>query len=94
MRRILFALMFGSVFSGQVQAVCVCRCVDGEMQPLCSSSSIDLPPICPMTACPMAPPSVAPIRPMQITPLGASQCSQQQVMNPATRQYEWRRVCS
>jgi hypothetical protein len=31
---------------GSARATCVCRCVDGEMQPLCSSA-IDLPPICP-----------------------------------------------
>jgi hypothetical protein len=74
-------------------ASCVCRCVEGEMQPLCSSA-IDLPPLCPATVCSMAPPAVAPIQNPVIPPLGTSTCSPQQVMNPATNQYEWRSVCN
>lgn len=73
-------------------AACVCRCVDGEMQPLCSSS-IDLPPICPLTICGIVPPSIAPIAPPALPPLGTSECHQRQVMNPDTRRYEWQRVC-
>jgi hypothetical protein len=93
MGRFLSVLLFGVVLATEAQTSCVCRCVDGQMQPLCSSS-IDLPPICPMTACSMAPLSIAPIQPLQLPPLGTSQCSQQQLMNPATRQYEWRSICN
>jgi len=45
------------------------------MQPLCQSS-IDLPPICPPTICPIASPSIAPINPATLPPLGTSQCGQ------------------
>jgi hypothetical protein len=41
----------------------------------------------------LPPPSIAPIQPARIPPLGTSQCSQQQVLNPHTHQYEWRSIC-
>jgi hypothetical protein len=93
MMRLLLALAFGGVLSATAEADCECRCVDGEMQPLCSSS-IDLPPLCPTTPCSLAPLSIAPLPSMQLPPLGTSHCSQRQVLNPATRQYEWRNVCN
>lgn len=74
------------------RASCVCRCVDGEVEPICSSS-IDIPPICAPSICPIAPPSIAPIRPPVLAPLGTTECRQAQVLNPSTRRYEWRRVC-
>ena len=73
-------------------AACVCRCVNGNMQALCSSS-IDLPPICPPTVCPITPPSVAPIQQPRVPPIGTTQCRQAQVVNPQTGRYEWREVC-
>lgn len=73
-------------------ANCVCRCVDGEMQPLCSNS-IDIPPVCMPTVCAIVPPSITPITPPSIPPLGTSECSQRQVQNPDTGRYEWQRVC-
>ncbi len=88
MRRLISAIAFGVLLTASAKASCVCRCVDGEMQPLCSSS-IDLPPICPLT-----PLSIAPIPPLQLPPLGTSQCEQRQVLNPATRRYEWRSICN
>ena len=44
--------------------------------------------------CAMVPPAVRPIQPLALPPLGTSQCSQRQVLNPTTRQYEWRSVCN
>ncbi|MGO4714923.1 hypothetical protein [Bradyrhizobium sp. 2TAF24] len=73
-------------------AACVCRCVDGQMQPLCNNT-IDIPPVCMPTVCGIVPPSVAPIDMPRIPPLGASSCSQRQVQNPNTGRYEWQRVC-
>jgi hypothetical protein len=73
-------------------ASCICRCVNGEMIPICSSS-IDLPPICPPTICPIVPPSVQPINPPVIPPIGTSQCQNKQVLNQRTGQYEWRLIC-
>ena len=71
---------------------CVCRCVNGEMTPICSSS-IDLPPICPPTVCPIVPPSVQPINPPVVPPIGTSQCQNKQVLNQRTGQYDWRLIC-
>ena len=34
----------------EASAGCICQCVDGHMQPLCTNA-IDLPPICPPTIC-------------------------------------------
>jgi len=73
------------------QAACVCRCVDGEMQPICSSS-IDLPPICPPAICPITAPSIAPIMPPTIPPLGTSDCRMAQVCNMFGN-CRWQRVC-
>lgn len=95
MRRLLSAaavLACSVGFTGDAGAACVCRCVNGEMRPICSSS-IDLPPICPPTVCPITPPSVAPIQAPQVPPIGTTACRQAQVYNPSTGQYEWREVC-
>jgi hypothetical protein len=91
--RLLLIMAFMVWLTAECRAACVCRCVDGEMQPLCESS-IDLPPICPITVCAITPPSIKPIQPLGNLPIGTSQCSQRQVLNPATRQYEWRSVCN
>jgi hypothetical protein len=71
---------------------CVCRCVNGEMQPICSSA-LDLPPICPPTICQIVPPSIQPIPRPMIPPVGTTSCQPEQVLNPATRLYEWRTIC-
>jgi len=91
--RTLLIVMFGLALTVQAQASCECRCVDGSMKALCSNA-IDIPPICPATACALPPASIAPIRPPRIPPIGTSQCSQQQILNPATHRYEWHRICS
>ncbi len=91
--RLLLTVVFAVWLTAECGAACVCRCVDGEIQPLCDSS-IDLPPICPITVCAMAPSSIKPIHPLGNLPIGTSQCSQRQILNPITRQYEWRSVCN
>jgi len=90
--RLFLGFAFSIVLIASADAACVCRCVDGAMQPLCESS-IDLPPMCPATSCALAPPAVAPIQPSVLPPLGATRCSQRQVLNPASNQYEWRTIC-
>ena len=85
----LISLLF---FSGSAYAACVCRCVSGEMKPICESS-LDLPPICPPSICQIAPPSIAPLQPPTLPPLGTRNCNQQQVLNPLTGRYEWKTVC-
>ncbi len=73
-------------------ANCVCRCVNGEVRALCSSS-IDVQPVCPPQVCQVTPPSVTPIQVPRVPPIGTKSCRQAQVLNPRTGQYEWREVC-
>jgi hypothetical protein len=73
-------------------ADCVCRCVNGDSVPLCTST-LDIRPICSPRICPTAPPSIEPIRAPSLPPLGTKQCTQQQVLNPFSNKYEWRTVC-
>jgi len=79
-------------FSASSHAGCVCRCVNGEVRALCSST-LDLEPICPPQICPIVPPSIEPIQAPTLPPLGTDSCRQVQVLNPSTGQYEWRSVC-
>ena len=75
-------------------ASCVCRCVNGRMEPLCSSVA-DMRPFCPpSTLCPIAaPPTLAPLGPAIAPPVGTRSCAQRQILNPATGQYEWQSIC-
>ena len=76
----------------EAQASCICQCVNGHMQAICTST-LDVRPICPPTVCPIMTPSVRPIDMPRVPPIGTTQCSNQQVLNPYTRQYEWRQIC-
>ncbi len=91
-QRTVLAIILALALSAQAHAACVCRCVDGTMRALCSST-IDIVPICPAIGCGIPPAAIAPIKPARIPPLGTVQCEQHQVLNPATHQYEWHRVC-
>jgi hypothetical protein len=89
--RLTFVIVASAFFTVAAHAKCVCQCVEGRLQPRCTTST-DIPPACPLSVCEMTPPSIAP--PMQVPPVGGSQCSQRQVLNPSTRQYESRVVCN
>lgn len=91
MRRTLVVAFLATVpfFS---HAACVCRCVNGDVQPICTSAT-DLPPICSPRVCPITPPSIAPIGPVVVPPVGTSSCRNEQVLNPITGRYEWKLVC-
>jgi hypothetical protein len=80
MARTAFVCALLIALVGSAEATCVCRCVDGEMQPLCSSA-IDLPPICPLTICPLTAPSIVPFAPLTLPPLGTTDCRRAQVCN-------------
>ena len=80
------------LWSSPVQAGCVCSCVNGNPQALCSST-LDLPPICSPRICPIVPPSIEPLQSLRLNPLGTTSCRQAQVLNPYTLSYEWKRVC-
>jgi len=73
-------------------AECVCKCVNGEVVPICTSS-IDIEPICAPRICPITPPRIKPIDPPVIPPIGTRGCTNKQVYNEYTHQYEWRLVC-
>jgi hypothetical protein len=91
MKRIL-ALFILTVSASGADAACICRCVDGRMQPVCENS-LDNPPICPPAICGMVPPSIQPIPSPTIPPIGTSECHPRQVQNPATGMYEWKTIC-
>jgi hypothetical protein len=92
MKAMISALAIALSLCDAAEASCVCRCVNGQMVPLCSSA-IEVPPICPPTVCGIVPPSVRPVPTPMVPPIGTTSCAPQQVMNPFTHQYEWRTVC-
>jgi len=92
LRRTATAFILLAFAAHPALANCVCSCVNGAMQPLCTSA-IDLPPICPLSNCGIVPPSIKPIQPLGLPPLGTTRCDQVQVMDPGTGQYQWRTVC-
>jgi hypothetical protein len=87
----LLAVALALSASGAALADCVCRCVNGEAQAICSNA-LTIPPPC-MQICPMAPLSITPIEPPTIPPIGTDNCRMQQVMNPRTGVYQWRQLC-
>jgi len=88
----LLALFASIGFSSVATANCECRCVDGEVRAICSSS-IDLEPICSPRICPITNPSVTPIQRPVVPPIGTETCEQKQVYNEYTHQYEWKEIC-
>jgi hypothetical protein len=92
-RKLLAALFLFVVAPHLASAACACRCVNGQVEAICQSP-IDLKPLCSPTLCPLVPPSLKPIESVGLPPLGTSQCHNQQVWNPTTRQYEWVRLCN
>jgi len=90
--KLFAALALAMLWSGVVSAECICRCVNGEVRPICRSS-LDVPPPCAPQVCPIVPPSIAPIAAPRVPPVGTTSCRQVQVYNPRTMQHEWREVC-
>jgi hypothetical protein len=90
MGRIAFICAILMALANSAQAACVCRCVDGQMQPICSST-LDIAPMC-MGICGAPPPSIAPIAPLGLPPLGTTDCRMAQVCSPFAG-CRWQRVC-
>jgi hypothetical protein len=82
---LILALIAAMMTAAAAHAGCACVCLDGNVVPSCSSS-LDIPPICPMRTCTQ--PTVRP--PL---PIGARRaCADTQVCD----QYghcEWKPVC-
>lgn len=79
-------------YTKSVTAACSCRCVNGSVQALCSST-LEIPPICAPRICPSTSPSIKPFPSLKLNPMGTNSCSQKQVLNPNTGLYQWKRVC-
>lgn len=84
-------VLAGLIVASEAQAACTCRCVNGQMQPLCSSS-LDIPPICGPAICPIMSPSIAPIQQPTIPPIGTRDCRQARVCD-RDGDCQWRLVC-
>jgi hypothetical protein len=90
---LLLALLAAStLWPLPANAACTCQCVNGNVQPVCSSS-LAVPPICAPRVCPIVPPAVTPIMPPTVPPIGTKECKMVQVYNNLTRQYEWKKIC-
>jgi len=90
---ILNAYFFISLsFIESVEARCVCKCVNGNVRAICSST-LDLKPLCSPTLCPMMTPKLKPLQPLTLAPLGTTRCELKQVYNSWTGQYEWKNLC-
>jgi hypothetical protein len=72
-------------------AGCTCQCINGHMQPLCDST-IDLPPLCPPTLCPLESPSLPPLETPTLPPLGTNSCHQARICD-AYGNCRWQEVC-
>ena len=78
-----------ALLTTSADASCICRCLDGRMQPLCSSEN-DMPAFCDQTPCPHdAPVANAPTVPT----VGKRRCFQMKKFNPQTGLNEWQKVC-
>lgn len=86
------ALAASALYPSPAQASCQCSCVNGQVQPVCTSS-IDVRPVCSPRICPIVPPAVRPIATPVVPPVGTRSCRMEQVLNPNTGQYEWRSIC-
>jgi hypothetical protein len=87
----LLTFCISFALTSQARAECTCQCVNGRMQPLCSSS-LDLPSICPPAICPIMSPSIASINPPTIPPLGTTSCRQARVCDQFGN-CRWQQVC-
>lgn len=94
MKLFLGIVAFGAMvaMAAPAEAACTCTCVGGQVQAICQSA-IDMKPICSPQICQTPPPSVRPPAAPTIAPVGTRSCSQQQVLNPVTHQYQWQTLC-
>ena len=82
----------GLVFPLAVEAVCVCRCVNGKARAFCSPA-LKIEPTCASMICSTTQPSVDAVQRPSGPPVATSVCRQVQVYNERTRRYEWLEVC-
>ena len=85
----LCVLAIGLVAPRAANAACSCVCVNGQTQPLCTSS-FDRPAVCLSSPCPIVPHSSPPPISRLPPPIGASSCRLAQV--DGRRGYSWPRM--
>ena len=81
-----------STFNSTSNAACACKCVNGKVKAICSNPN-DLPPLCAPKLCPLVNQSIKPLDSPTLPPYGTSNCTNMQVYNPSTYQYEWEEIC-
>jgi hypothetical protein len=90
MRILVIVALALCAFSSRVHAGCTCQCVNGQMQPLCSST-FDIAPPC-MGICGPAAPSITPFNPPRFRPMGTTSCRQAQICDQFGN-CRWQEVC-
>lgn len=86
-------LALGSILAnGGASANCICRCVNGVSQPVCTSG-YDVEPSCPPRLCPVPPRPPAQVEAVPVFPEKTRFCEFKQVLNERTGQYERKKVC-
>jgi hypothetical protein len=74
------------IFSTGAHASCSCQCINGQVQPACTSS-FDIPPICTLRTCPFGPSLTPP-------PIGSRSSSCGQVQSCDTYGHcVWKYAC-
>ena len=90
---VIISLLFISInINSTSYAACTCECVNGQVEAICSNS-MDLRPLCGPRLCPLVNPSIKPLDSLTLPPLGTSNCTNMQVYNSYTYQYEWEEMC-
>ncbi len=91
---VIFTIVFTFLIHKPSFAQCVCKCISGRVQPVCSQTPAVMP-ICPPRICPARGPAVTiPKRLVDPPPkIKPSNCQQRRVKNPNTNQYIWRTIC-
>ena len=89
---VVFAICASAIWPDVALAACQCTCINGNVQAVCTNA-IEIRPICAPRVCPITPPSVRPLNTPSVPPIGTKTCRMEQVLNPYTNQYEWKRIC-
>ena len=90
---VALAAMTLMAMTGAAAASCSCECVNGHAENVCQSS-IDLKQLCTNSCAPSIPDYGAPRNNYSVLPpLGTTKCTNEQVMNPYTHQYETKTLC-
>jgi hypothetical protein len=84
--RTIFVALTLLLGGAAANAACTCRCVDGQMQPLCDDAFVNRPIVCKPAVC--RPPRPAVARPV----VAPSECRQARVCDGG-RDCRWELVC-